>query len=80
MKTRAGLWLDHQKAVIVNIKDKQEETQLVFSTAEKQHRRSGDSPLEGSYESYQVPADDSRERKLTRQRDVYYEKNIGEHS
>jgi len=72
MKT-AGLWIDHRKAVIVAITDEGEETGLVISRVEKQLRRSGDSPLKGPYESRQVPADDSRERKLTGQLNVYYD-------
>jgi hypothetical protein len=60
MKTKAGLWIDHKKANIVTITDKGEEIRVIISTAEKQLRRSGDSPLKDSYESRQVPADDSR--------------------
>ena len=39
---------------------------------EKQRRRSGNSPLKGSYEAQQVPADDSREARLTGTLNIYY--------
>ena len=73
MKTTVGLWIDHRKAVVVAITDEGEEVALTISKVEKQLRRSGDSPLKGRYESLQVPADDSRERKLTGQLNIYYD-------
>ncbi len=60
MRAKAGLWIDHQKAVIVVVTGKGEETQLILSQVEKQLRRSGDSPLKGPYEAQLVPADDSQ--------------------
>ena len=36
-------------------------------------RRSGDSPLKGSYESRQVPADDIRQRAFTSHLNIYYD-------
>jgi len=73
MKTTVGLWIDHRKAVIVAVTDEGEEMGLTISKVEKQLRRSGDSPLKGRYESLQVPADDSRERKLTGQLNIFYD-------
>ena len=73
MRTRTGVWIDHRKAIIVVIADAGVETRLVISKAEKQLRRSGDSPLKGSYESSQVPADDSRQRAFTGQLNIYYD-------
>jgi hypothetical protein len=73
MRITVGLWIDHRKAVIVAVTDEGEEMELTISKVEKQLRRSGDSPLEGRYESLQVPADDSRERKLTGQLNIYYD-------
>ena len=76
MKKIAGLWIDHRKAVIVVVTDKGEEVKLIVSKVEKQLRRSGDSPLKGTFESQRVPADDSRERKLTGDLGIYYESVI----
>jgi hypothetical protein len=58
MKTKVGLWIDHRKAIVVTVTDKGEEMGLIISRAEKQPRRSGDSPLKGPYEPYHVPPQD----------------------
>jgi hypothetical protein len=73
MRTKVGLWIDHRKAVVVAVTDTGEETGLIISKVEKQLRRSGDSPLKGSYESQQVPADDSRQRTFTEHLNIYYD-------
>src|SRR5512143_3986181 len=74
MKTTVGLWIDHRKAIIVTVTDKGEEIGgLIISQVEKQLRRSGDSPLKGSYEPQQVHADDSRQRTLTGHLNIYYD-------
>jgi hypothetical protein len=65
--------MDHRKAVIVSVTDKGEVRELILSKVEKQLRRAGDSPLRGSFEALQVPADDSRERKLTGHLNTYYD-------
>ena len=68
-----GLWIDHKKAIIVAVTDKGEEIGLVISKAEKQLRRSGDSPLKGSYDPRQVPASDSRQKTLTGHLNIFYD-------
>jgi hypothetical protein len=73
MKTTVGVWLDHRKAIIVTGSDNGEEIALIISKVEKQLRRSGDSPLKGHYESQQVPADDSRQRRFTGHLNMYYD-------
>jgi len=73
MKTTVGLWIDHRKAIIVAVTDKGEEIGLIISKVEKQLRRSGDSPLKGSFESSQVPASNRRQRALTGYLNVYYD-------
>ncbi len=73
MGTKVGLWIDHRKATIVAVTDKGEEARLIISKAEKQLRRSGDSPLKGSYEKLQVPADDSRQKTFTGHLNIYYD-------
>ena len=50
-----------------------EHTALIVSKVEKHLERSGDSPLKGSYESAQVPADDSRQRRLAGELNIYYD-------
>ena len=73
MRTKVGLWIDHKKAIVVAITDKGEEIGLIISKAEKQLRRSGDSPLKGPYESQQVLADDSQQRTLAGHLNLYYD-------
>jgi len=72
MGAKVGLWIDHRKAIIVAVTDKGEEIGLIISKAEKQRRRSGDSPLKGPYEPLQVPADDSRQKTFTGHLNIYY--------
>jgi hypothetical protein len=72
MTTKAGIWIDHRKAVIVTLSPEGEHTTLIESNAEKQPEREGDSPLKGPYEARQVAADDSRQRALTGALNIYY--------
>ena len=73
MRTNVGLWIDHRKAIVVTVTDKGEEMGLIISRVEKQPRRSGDSPLKGSYEPYHVQAEDSRQRTFTGYLNIYYD-------
>ena len=68
----AGLWIDHRQAWIVFLSPR-EQTTVIMSKVEKHPERGGDSPLKGSYEARQVPADDSRQRALTGELNVYYD-------
>ncbi len=72
MTTKAGLWIDHRKAVIVTLSREGEHTTLITSNVEKHPERAGDSPLKGPYEAHQVPADDTRQRALTGELNIYY--------
>jgi hypothetical protein len=65
--------IDHRKAIVVAVTDKGEEIRLIISKAERQLRRSGDSPLEGAYDGKQVPARNSRQRSLTAHLNIYYD-------
>jgi hypothetical protein len=73
MKKKVGVWIDHRKAIVVAVTDQGEQAALIISKVERQRRRSGDSPLKGRYEPQQVPADDSRQRALTGQLNIYYD-------
>lgn len=73
MRTKAGLWIDHKKAIVVTLTDKGEEMKQILSKAEKQLRRSGDSPLKGHYESVQVPESDHRQKIFTEHLHIYYD-------
>lgn len=66
MKKTVGLWIDHKKAVIVFVKGKEEEINLISSNIEKHHRQSGVS----------MPADDIRQRELTEHLNTYYDEVV----
>jgi hypothetical protein len=70
---KAGVWIDHRKAVIVTVSRNEEHTAHIASNVEGHLERAGDSPLKGSYESLQVPPDDRRQMALTGEFDTYYD-------
>lgn len=70
---KAGVWIDHRRAVVVAWSPAQEHITVILSKVEKHLERSGDSPMKGSYESLQVPADDRRQRAYTGELNVYYD-------
>jgi len=73
MKPKAGLWIDHRRAVIVTITGKDETTRTIVSNAEKHIQRAAASRHGGSFESQRVPADDSRQREYTGELKRYYD-------
>jgi hypothetical protein len=73
MNDHAGVWIDHRKAVIVGLTPDGEVTTVILSRVEKHPERGGDSPMKGAYEARQVPADDSRQRALTGELNIYYD-------
>ncbi|MGB3493347.1 MAG: hypothetical protein WBA57_11500 [Elainellaceae cyanobacterium] len=78
MSKQLGLWIDHRQTTIVTVTEHGEVISEILSDAEQQLRRSGDSPLQGSYEALQVHADDSRQRALTGELNAYYDEVIGQ--
>jgi len=73
MSTKVGLWINHRKAVILAVTDQGEATRLIISKVDKQLGRSGGARSTTPYESQQVPADDSRERKFKARLNIYYD-------
>ena len=73
MTGKAGVWIDHRKAVIVVIGPTEEHITHIASNVEKHLERSGDSPLKGPYEARQVPRDDRRQMALTEELNIYYD-------
>lgn len=73
MKTNAGLWIDHRKAIVVAVTGKDEEIGLIISKVEKHRRRSGDSPFKGSFATQQIPADDIQQRTYTAHLNIYFD-------
>jgi hypothetical protein len=70
--TQAGLWIDHQKAVIVTVSKAGETTKLVESNAGKHVRYSG-GPSSGTHGSREGAGEDTRERHFEGQLSKYYE-------
>jgi hypothetical protein len=73
MSKELGVWIDHRKAVVVTITGEDVAVKEILSEVEKQPRRSGDSPLKGSYEAVQMPADDRLQNILTEHLKIYYD-------
>ncbi len=76
MKTIAGLWIDHRKAVITVVSDNGEETKVIESKVERQPGRFAGVRSTTPYEPQNVPADDSREREFTGHLHRYYDEVI----
>lgn len=75
MKFNAGLWIDHREAILVVMDNNPAVTHRIQSAVESQLRRT-DEPQSGPFEAQQVPADDSRQRKLTNELARYYDQVI----
>jgi hypothetical protein len=73
VKTRAGLWVDHRKAVVVTVSDKGETTRRVESDVAKHVRYSGGSGPAGSREG---KGEDTRERHHTGELARYYDEIV----
>ena len=68
MKSKVGLWIDHRKAVIVSLRDNEEELREIPSHMEKHIRYSG-----GAQEA---SAEDQRDMRFTGHLHKYYDKVV----
>ena len=73
MKKVAGLWIDHNKAVIVIATDKGDEIKVVVSNVDQQLGRSNGIRATTPYEAQLVPADDRRQRRLKGRLNIYFD-------
>lgn len=78
MKTGVGLWIDHQKAIVVVFTEEGQKIRQILSQAEKKPWRSGEAPLKGFHASRQVPAEDSSQRIFTGLLNSYYDEVIAD--
>ena len=76
MKSAAGLWIDHRKAIIVTISDKGEKTRQILSYVEKQLGRFNGKRSAVSFESQLVQADDRQQRGFTKHLAGFYGKVV----
>jgi len=68
MKTNVGIWIDHRKAVVVRLRDEDEEILELVSHMEKHVRYSG-----GAAES---SGEDQRDMRFTGHLNTYYDKVV----
>ena len=73
MTHAVGVWIDHRKAVVVTVTAEGQTTSLIVSRVEKQLGRFAGVRPNTPYESQQVPADDSRERRFSGHLATYYD-------
>jgi hypothetical protein len=78
MSTHVGLWIDHRNAIVVALREGKESSHVITSLVEKQLRRTGDEPMQGTYEPQLVPADDRRQNTLTGHLNNYYDAVIAD--
>jgi stalled ribosome rescue protein Dom34 len=76
MTTKAGVWIDHRKAVIVVVSKEGETTRQVESNVAGHVRYSGGAHAGESRESRPGTAEDTRERHFEGQLDKYYDEVI----
>ena len=70
MKSAAGIWIDHRKAVIVSVSDQGEKTRQIESEMEKHVRFSGGTRSE------QGGGEDQQDRQFTGHLNAYYDEVI----
>ena len=73
MPAQVGLWIDHEKAVIVTVSGGAEAIRLLLSNVEKHVRYSGGSRSGASHESRPGTAEDTRERHFEDRLNKYYD-------
>jgi hypothetical protein len=74
MKTIAGLWIDHRKAIIVTLSDNGDQiTREILSNVEKQLGRVNGERSTTSFESQLVKEDDRQQRGFTKHLNDFYE-------
>ena len=76
MKTIAGLWIDHRKAVIAIVSTDGEEITEIRSNVEKQPGRLDGVRSTLPYEEQLVKADDSHQREFTNHLNQYYDRVV----
>ncbi len=76
MKKQAGLWIDHQKAVLVIVTDGREEKKLILSNTEKNARFSGDHHSKTPYGAYRGSYESTRDRRFSNNLNQYYDEVI----
>ncbi|MDZ7337799.1 MAG: hypothetical protein ONB30_04595 [candidate division KSB1 bacterium] len=72
MSTKAGLWIDHQKATIVYLEEQQESTRVIESQVEPRIRVTGGSRSVTPYGPQESAAERKRDERRKHQLEAYY--------
>jgi hypothetical protein len=73
MKTIAGLWIDHRKAIVVTLSDTgEQQTEEILSDVEKDPGRISGKRSTVPFESQLMQADDKQQRGFTKHLKTYY--------
>jgi hypothetical protein len=73
MAAKAGVWIDHQQAIVVLITDNGPKIKKVNSVAQQTVRSKGSSRAKKKYTPNDFIAEDRQERKLASDRKKYYD-------
>ena len=76
MAIKAGVWIDHTKAIVVLIADQGEETKRIKSDVKKPARSAAGSSAKNSYTPNDFVAEDKQQRKRTEHLNRYYDQVI----
>src|SRR5687767_15788919 len=73
---KAGVWIDHQKAVVVLITDQGEETRRISSEADQTRTPVRGSRSRNKYGPHDFVAEDKRERKFMEHLNQFYDQVV----
>ena len=76
MKKKAGLWIDHRKAIVITIKSDKELMHVIESNVEPRVRLSGGSRTASPYGPQEVASESKRDERYRHHLDVYYSEVI----
>ena len=72
MKSNIGIWIDHQKAIVVNASETEDEPQVILSNTNQHLSRVDGVRSNEPFEAQQVLADDVQERRFSAGLNRYY--------
>jgi stalled ribosome rescue protein Dom34 len=76
MATKAGVWIDHAKAIVVLLADQGEEVKRIKSDIKKPARTATGARMKNSYTPNDFVAEDRQDRKVTAHLNTYYDEVI----
>lgn len=73
MKDKAGVWIDHRKAVVVQLTDRGEKIQQIDSSAERPFASPGGPGTDQPNRSTSYQPEDKQDRKFMKQLETFYD-------